>query len=454
LQVGNLRLPVRYNFSPGELDDGVTVSVPLAALNQMTSDQTDWLVPGLLEEKVTALIRSLPKPLRRNFVPVPDTARTVISQLNFGEGALLPTLAALLSRMAGERIESRDFQPEKLPDHLRMNIQVLDDAGEVREMGRELTTLRAAARPAESSVAKEDAAGDDQGWNRDGITSWDFGPLPAEVTVVRGGIPIAAYPALIDRHDAVELRLLDSSGLAELRTHRGIARLYLLAQRKSIGTQIRWLPHWAQIEVWAASAVRADELKAQLSLRIAELAFLGREGLPRDDAAFASRLANASERIAVAAQELAPLLPRLFEAYHLTRVALEGLDGPRFADARTDLNRQLRALVGDEFLVDVPWKWLEQYPRYLAAMVHRIDKLKAGGQARDAEGRQAVEPFWERYVNRQQHNERLERADPALTEYRWMIEEYRVSLFAQPLGTSIKISPQRLEKQWALVRKD
>ncbi len=449
-QIDSLTLPVHYHFSPGSEDDGVTLTVPAAAVQQLSAQRLEWLVPGLLEEKVVALIRALPKQLRKNFVPVPDTAKRLTVDLVFGQGALRETVASRLSAWADERIGADDFDLQKLPVHLQMNVRVVDDEGTVVQMGRDLNALQLASRPKESAAELPSPIGEHP-WRRDGITSWDFDALPVEVPLERSGIQIVGFPALVDQGESVALRLLDDKAEAEYQTRRGISRLYCLAHRKSLQTQVRWLPRWDETCVWAASLLDANTLKAQLQLRIAELAFVGRKALPRDPAAFAARLENATERIAVATQELAPRVPQLFEAYHQARLAWEAVTGSRAADAREDIGTQLAALMEPGFLVDVPWNWLQQFPRYLHAIVYRLEKLGSGGPARDAEFAGIVRPYWQRYQQRADENQRRRRHDPELVEFRWMIEELRVSLFAQHLGTAIKISPQRLDKQWSKV---
>jgi ATP-dependent helicase HrpA len=348
-------------------------------------------------------------------------------------------------------VRAGDFQLDKLPNHLRMNIQVVDDQGQVQRMGRDLEQLQRSARWPESTD-EGDADRDEQPWLRDGITCWDFDSLPVDIRLVRGGIEVAAYPALIDRGTAVDLRLLDIQATADQMSRRGVARLYALAQRKSIETQVRWLPRWDEICVWAAAAISPASLKDDVTLRIAELAFLEPEGLPRDQREFHRRLEKSGERIGDAVQQLAPLLPRLFAAYQQARAASESLVGPRDAEARADVLAQLQSLLAPGFVADVPWNWLQQYPRYLQGIVYRIDRLRSGSQARDEEARQTIAGFWQRYVRQQQANDQRQRFDPQLVEFRWMIEELRVSLLAQPLGTAIKISPQRLERQWEKVQ--
>ena len=155
----------------------------------------------------------------------------------------------------------------------------------------------------------------------------------------------------------------------------------------------------------------------------------------------------------MATQEVSPLIPRLFQAYHQARLAMETLRPSRWQEARQDLEQQLRHLLSDGFLTETPWNWLQQFPRFLAAIPLRIEKLTTGGEARDRDGRQLVADSWNRYETQKSKNDRLEEWDPELEEYRWMIEELRVSWFAQALGTSMKISPQRLDKQWVKVKK-
>ncbi len=457
LQVGELELPVRYNFHPGDRDDGVTVTVPAAALQQLQSGQLDWLVPGLLEEKITALIRSLPKNLRRNFVPVPDTAKKILPDLSFGEGALLDTLARTLSRYASERISADDFDLSKLPDHLRLNISVVDQEGAEQGMGRELSELRQKlssrrlSRGEQAKAAAEETRHNEvtQPWHRDGLVAWDFGDLPEQVTLLQAGIEVPAYPALIDQGTSVQMRLVDTAHRAERQTRRAVARLYSLAHQKSLKSQIRWLPRWNEVTVWASARIKSDQLQADLHLMISEIAFLQNESLPRSEAEFQQRATQAVERIAVATQEIAPWLPRAFEAMHQVRLALEKFNAARCPAAIADIRYQYEQLLTPGFLVEVPWTWLQHYPRYLSAILYRLERLAAGATPRDVENQALVKRFWHLYEQQRGSKDSWWQDLPQLEELRWLIEELRVSLFAQPLGTAVKVSPQRLEKLWS-----
>ncbi len=451
LQVGSLALPVRYHFEHGSEDDGVTVIVPAQALGQLSSERLGWLVPGLLEEKVIALIRSLPKTLRRNFVPVPDTAQRVVPQLNFGKGSLLGSLAAILGRIAEERIAADDFDLTKLPEHLQINVRVVDDEGKDVQKGRNLTTLRSEISEVRSQ-AEEDTQGiSEDTWTRSGAVKWDFDSLPTAVSIQRGGVSMMAYPALVDESTAVGLRLFSSEPFANHQHRQGLLRLYAVATRKSLRAQVRWLPQWDETCVWAAHIVKPDQLKAQLQDLIAARAFLRQDPLPRTPAMYEARLADAVERIAVATQEISPLIPRLFQAYQQARLATESLTAKRWTAARQDIQQQLDRLLADGFLSQTPWEWLQQFPRFLHAIQQRAEKLAHGGEARDQEGLRQVANCQEQYATQRIKNEQMEEWDPMLEQYRWMIEEFRVSWFAQSLGTSLKISPQRLDAHWAKI---
>ena len=453
LQAGSLDLPVRYHFEHGAENDGVTIVVPAQALSQLSPDKLGWLVPGLLEEKVIALIRSLPKNLRRNFVPVPDTARRVVSRLNFGEGSLLDSLAAILGQIAEERITAGDFDLTKLPEHLKINVQVVDEEGKPVQTGRNLTTLRS-----EVSEVQSLGNGDTQGisedtWTRSGAVKWDFDDLPSEVSIQRGGVGMMAYPALVDESTAVGLRLFGSELFAHHQHFRGLMRLYVLATRKSLRARVRWLPQWDETCVWAAHIVKPDQLKEQIQDLIAVRAFLGNDPLPRTSEAYEARLVDAVERVAVATQEISPLIPRLFQAYQQARLATESLDSNRWSATRQDIQQQLGHLLANGFLSQTPWEWLQHFPRFLHAIQQRAEKLVHGGEARDGEGLRQVVEYEERYATQRIKNDQMQEWDPMLEQYRWMIEEFRVSWFAQSLGTSIKISPQRLDAQWAKIRR-
>ncbi len=449
LAVQKMSFPLQYRYAPGDQQDGVTVTVPKHAINQVTAEQLDWLVPGRLEEKITALIRSLPKSIRRNLVPAPDTAREAARRLQFGSGPLLPTLAQILQQISGETVPADAFQLHKLPAHLRMKVRVVDDDGSTLGVDDSLEELRR-----EFGADQQGATGqiEDRSWDRPPVTDWAFGDLPAEVTVTRGGLRVLAYPAVLDQQTQVVVRLLDTADRAEQMSCAGIRRLYFLAEQKSLQAHVDWLPKIKETQLLASTLLSARDLQQQLALLIADRAFLADEPLPREESSYRQRIVEAAERASVAVQQIAPLIHPMFQAYHQVRLELEDLPPARYQEALADVRHQLAGLLPADFLSTTPWRWLEHFPRYLAAISYRLDKLRHGGQSRDAQALQQLAPLLQQHLSRAESHRQRGLVDPELEQYRWMLEEFRVSLFAQQLGTSLTVSQRRLEKQWAKVQ--
>ena len=448
LQTGELTLEVSYRFQPGTEDDGVSVNVPRPALRQVGNERLDWLVPGLLEEKLVALIRCLPKSIRRNLVPAADSARRAAELLEFGKGPFLPAVAVVLSRLAEEPISVESFQLERLPPYLRVYVRVLDDEGRVLVQGRDVDQLRSELGVEHSAV---ESVVDDARWQRDGITSWDFGELPERVELQRGGLSMYAFPTLVDRNDSVSLRLMDSRDTSQTATRAGMRRLFVFAEQQELKSQVHWLPQLNQIELWASTLGHRRDLRSQLGELLADRAYCEVPRLPRDATGFAGACRSGRKQLLIVVQDVAKLIVPLFAAYHQARLAVDEVTAPSWRDAVTNMNQELAILMADGFLVEAPWTWLVHYPRYLKAIVARLDRLENSGPAKDREAMSLIEPLWDAYTRRR--DEQLERGhfDPELVEYRWMLAEFRVSLFAQKLGTAVKVSPQRLEKQWSKV---
>jgi len=446
--IHKVRFPLQYRYAPGEEEDGVLMTVPRQALNQVSHAEIDWLVPGHLEEKITALIRSLPKPIRTALVPAPDSARKAAAALEFGVGPFLPTLARVLEQLSGEHVPADAFQLDRLPAHLVMKIRLVDEKGKTLAIDDNLTRLRERfAAPSSGTPGQLD----DPHWNRPLAREWDFGNVPAEVMITRGGLRVPAYPAVLDQGEGVVVRLLDTADRAAHLSRAGIRRLYYLAERKSLQAQVAWLPRLGDVRLIAGLLPKGPPLEQQLALLLADRAFLGDADLPRTQAAYQERLAAAAERVSLAVQDLTVVLYPLFETFHAARLALEAFPAQRWPRAAQDVRRQLDALVAAGFLVDTPWTWLQHYPRYFRAVVQRLDKLQHGGLQRDEQALELIEPWLAQYAQRAAAHRQRGTVDPQLAQFRWMIEEFRVSLFAQQLGTAMTVSAQRLEKQWAQV---
>ncbi len=447
-RVDSMRLPLEYRFEPGAKSDGVTVVVPKAGVSRLSPERLGWLVPGLLEQKVEALIRALPKAVRRNLIPVPDTARKAVAELRFGEGRFHECLAAILSRLAGEPITAETLASAPLPDCFQMNVRVVDEQGKTLGAGRDLDELReelgleAGAPPAAHEAPQ---------WHRDGIQRWDFGRLPESIELRRGGVLLPAFPALIDRGADVSLRLLDIRELAEAETRAGARRLIRIAEHRSIMSHVDWFPDLKGIAVLLSKRYSQSEFREALAMLLADRAYLAEASTPRTEIDFQALLKAGRGRLDLAVQDLVQLIPPLAKSYHAVRLALEN-SGKLPPHAADDLKTQFADLIVKDFLLAIPWKWLTHVPRYLAAMQTRLQKIAQGGGPRDRQIQAELTSQVDRYRQRRDAHTQRKIVDPELTEYRWWLEEYRVSLFAQALGTSIPISPKRLDQQWSKVK--
>lgn len=447
-QVSRLQLPLEYHFEPGHLDDGVSLRVPLAALNQLQPEPLEWLVPGLLEDKVTALIRGLPKSLRRNFVPVPDFAHEVLNALPRGEGSLVEGLRRELRRMTGVDVPPEQWDVVNLEDHYRMNIKVVDGDGTLVARGRDLRALQADL--AEHASRTFFAAGPESEWERDGVTRWDFGDLPESIAFTQDGIRIQGYPAVMDERRFVALRVLDSPERAQAASRAGIRRLYMLALSEQARYLRQKLPAMHNMALLYRGLGNTDQLGHDLVASTFDRQFIGEE-LPRTEKAFSERLERGRAHVVVEGERFAGRIARVLEHYQTVRKALTKPRGLEGIDSFRDMGEHLEALVYPGFMEHTPPALLDHLPRYLEGLVYRVQKHTADLR-RDAQRTRQVRPWWEDYLKRSERNRREGIDDPALLIFRQMLEEYRISLFAQPLGTIMPVSDKRLKEQWKRLR--
>ncbi len=448
VQIGSMQVPVKYAFEPGTERDGATVELPLEGVGQIDDAQAGWLIPGLMETRIVAMIRSLPKAVRRNFVPAPKTAKRVVEQLEFGVGSFNEAVANQLSRIGEERIDARVFNETEIDAFLNVNMRVVDAEGALAAEGRTVSELRSQLGAEHASNVVEVES---EEWNSDGLTDWTWGELPAEIMINRGVTQLAAHPAIIDQANGIGLRLADSRAAADKLTRAGLVRLFAMSNRKSIRAQVSHLPDLDANSIHIARFVPAKELRTQLGELIVRIALVDRRKIPRSREQFEQRQSNSIERISIAAQEVARWLPKWTTAVHRAALGMESMPA-KFSSAKGDIREQIKHLTGDSFLSATPWRWLEQYPRYFEAIAMRIEKVASLAPDKERELRENVVHFWNLYAGQQLRHADHAIVDPELEQFRRMIEEYRVSLFAQTLGTSISISDRRLEKQWKKVR--
>jgi len=448
VQMQGVSLPLSYRLDPGADDDGVTVTVPQEGLNQLDAQRLGWLVPGLIQDKIEAMIRTLPKESRRALVPIPETAARVAEVLRFGDGPFAEALVAGIEHVTGVAISKAEFQEDRLPYHLRMQIKITDPEGKTLGTGRDLVSLRqeygAVAATSFSSV-------DDPRWNRRGILTWDFATLPPEVDVRRGGIALKGYPTLIDEGESASLKLLDDARRATQELRFGIRRLICLTIPRELKQQVDHLPLLNNWTLQSKTFPQPLPLRQQLTELIADRAFLADRDLPRSEPQFRECLRAGRLRLAHASGEVAQLIGPLFQTFMEIRKTWEKTASPQWQPTRQDVHAQLGQLFLPGFLVRTPWPWLQQFPRYARAIVARLQKLTGGAGQRDQQHIATVAPRWQRGIERlKQHRDR-HIYDPELETYRWMTEEFRVSLFAQELGTAVPVSEKRLDQQWIRV---
>ena len=459
LDLSGVRFALAYRFDPGAEDDGVTLLVPLAALNQVPPAPCDWLVPGLLEEKLTALIKGLPQSIRRAFVPVPEFARAAAGALSplppaeegRGEGArlrppLTDALADFLTRATGQSIPRDAWRPEALPPHLTMNFRVLDPNNRILGEGRDLAALRRQLGGQASETLRQAASPGE----RDDIVRWDFGDLPEKVEVKSGNRPIAAFPTLVEEAGKLQIRLLDSPALARERHRRGVCRLVwqnfpdLLRQtERDLAPRLKGAAlHYLMLD----KALSAEQLTRDVLFAAARSALAGDPADLRQQTGFESAAQTARPKLPDAAREIARLAAECLDHGHRLAQLLAKPHAAR--EAIADLQTQLKGLVFPGFLAQLPPERLIHLPRYLRAMERRLDKL-AGHPARDAQNLRALTPLLGQFAARRKRMEDAGGLDADMIDFRWRLEELRVSLFAQELKTPEPVSVKRLEKRWA-----
>jgi len=446
LRVDELRLPLKYHFEPGATDDGVTVLVPLAALGQLTPEPFAWLVPGMLRDKITALIRALPKALRVNFVPAPNFAEAALEGMPHGTGDLFEQLSKRLLRITGTNVPMEVWRECELPNHLMMNFRVLGDDGKVWGEGRDLREMQGLlSGKVRATLAQAPAPGIE----RDNITRWDFGDLPEQVEIHPQGIAVKAWPALVDQGDHAAIRLFESAEAARHQMRAGLRRLFLLTSADKIKYLRGHLPGVQTMCLHYVGIGSCDELREDLINAVVDRALaLEQDALPRTHEAFELRAQRARQTIIDVANSLCATVAEVLKLHHEIRKVMKGSVTPAWLPALADIGQQLEYLTPRHFIVTTSERWLDQYPRYLRAIVQRLDKLRQSPD-RDRKLMLDVAPHWKRVTDRLAGSTAL----PApLEHYRWMVEELRVSLFAQELKTLAPVSSQRLEKMWQEIK--
>ena len=449
LRIGELQLPLEYHFEPNHLRDGVTLRVPAPLLPQLRSERLDWLVPGLLETKAVALVRNLPKAIRKNFVPVPDFVKAALSKVSFGEGSLAEALGRELLRMTGARVpeEAWTEAANQLDNHLKMNIEVVDGRGKYLGEGRDLAELT--ARFSEASQAA--LAPPQQKAEQRPVEAKAFAQVAQTAQAKMAGLSMTVYPALVEEGGVVKEGRFPTQAEAEHQHRRALQRL-LLQQLCEPAKFLRGkLPGLTELALLYRDMGKIDALVEDILLASLDSCILdGEAQLPRDGAALASLAERKRGDWAPHAERLARLTLDILKLWHGLQKRFKGKIDLAQAVALNDIKAQLGNLVYPGFVRETPTEWLKEYPRYLKAIEQRFEKIGAQLQ-RDRVWSGELAGYWEQYQARLNKHQQEGKRDPELALYRWMLEEYRVSLWAQQLGTKMAVSDKRLSKQWGQV---
>jgi ATP-dependent helicase HrpA len=427
-------LPLSYEFAPGEPDDGVTVDVPLASLGQVSAEELGWQVPGRREELVTELIRSLPKELRRLFVPAPDTARAVLARLGEPRGNLLDALAAELGRIAGTPVPREAFDESRLPAHLRITFRVMDGGRELAR-GKDLDELRERLRPRLQERLTE-AAGD---LVRTGLRDWTIGELPKVFARDR----ITAYPALVDAGKAADVRLFDTEAEADAAMVTGVRRLLLLRVPTGLRSIADRLPVNAKLAMSRSPYPSIGALLDDCAACAADQVIAHAGGPPRDAGGFARLAERARSELPLATARAVEAAGQVLQAAHEAEDRLRREPVPVLAAAVADAREQFAALIYPGFVSRTGLRRLPDLVRYLRAISRRLDNA-AQDPGRDAQRMAAVYRATDAYRQAAGRRPAGRRSTPDVLAVRWMIEELRVSLFAQVLGTPGPVSEKRI----------
>lgn len=444
-------LPLKYRFDPGHPMDGVTASVPLPFLNRLDPKQIDYLVPGLIREKITWLLKALPKHIRRMLVPLPDAVTKFLQAQPHVKPvmSLLDALAAFVHQKTMLTVPVGDWQTKDIPAHLLMNIRIIDDAGQEMAMGRNLSELQAhLGKVAQMTFVSPGNAEQKISIERDRITQWDFGDLPVEVEFTRNQQQLIGYPALLDQQESVAIRLYDTQSAANAAMPIGVRRLLCLMLKEQLKQLEKNLPGLRQVSLQLSACISPGDLKQDMLNVILERALLGDDPPPRAETEFTAQCQRARNRLPEVATALSRLLQEIGNEYQML---IGKIGNVRVSRVKNELTEQLEHLIYAGFLSQTPWQKLLQFPRYIKGMSVRIEKF-ANNPGRDESNSRDVNAMWQQYVQRLEKHRAVGVTDEHLNEFRWQIEELRISLFAQELKTPYPVSVKRLQKLWESVQ--
>ena len=442
-QTADGKFKLSYRFEPHHPLDGVTMTVPLTVLNRLHAPSLEWLVPGMLREKIQLLIKALPKQIRRICVPVPDFITKFLESNPDRQAAIIPQLAHFIAKSAGdmrilEQIDQDAWAAQELPEHCYLNLRIIDDGGQELAGGRKLHELQQQLGQAAAVTFRDNT----QEFERDNVTAWDIGTLPESIKFARGKQQLTGYLGLQKEKDGrIALRLFDTSAAAEQAHRLGVIELMKLQLKEQVKDLNKGIQGFTQAAM-LLKHINADTLRDDLTQAVCDRAFIGEDELPRNEKAFKEQIKRARSRLPAVKEALSRYLQETAAAY-------AELNSKLGKHPLTHLLRQrLQTLLAAGFATRTPWAQWPRLPIYLKAMTLRLEKYSSN-PARDAAREadiQELEQMWQ-----EKTDSLVKQGQPVsddLATFKWMIEELRVSLFAQELKTPYPVSVKRLLKEW------
>ncbi|MGB3383812.1 MAG: ATP-dependent RNA helicase HrpA [Marinomonas sp.] len=447
--LNGVALPIDYRFEPGKATDGATLKVPVGLLRQLSLEDLGWAVPGFIKERCEALLRALPKALRRRFVPIPQFVDRVYPNLSKEKGDLLEQLSLQIKRETLIEIPLNEWTPERLETHLTLTLEVVDERGKVLGTGKDLAQLQTQfSDMVEESFAKFGTKEHEQ----DDLSQWPDQDIPERQEIQQAGIKVTAFPALVAVGESVSLKMFDDQNTA-LESHRkGVIALLKMALQKDIRYLQKNLPHLKESMLIFSPLGQKEVLLNDLLNAILDKVFLDGRDLPRSKADFEHCIVTHKPQLVTVANEMANQLYRVLSSYQGVAKKMKGSIPLPWTRVYGDIKLQLENLIYPGFIGSTPLFWLGQLPRYFKGIEVRLERFQNHLNKENSYVTQ-LEGLWQTYLKQKKAHDDKSLYDPELIKYRWMLEEYRISLFAQSVGTLEPISDKRLSKQWQGVKK-
>ncbi len=443
-------LNLSYHFDPRSDIDGVSLHLPIALLKQVSADRLDWLVPGLLKERCMALLKSLPKSRRKHFVPIPDYVDAFLDSMSYAKGSLLQQMCHHLLRMTGVKLEEQEFDQVVLDQHLNFNIKLLANDKKVIAESRDIGALQ--SQYSELVETELQTAGEDV-WGETGLDSWSFSELPEKIQVMQGGISVFAWPALKIKADKVDLLLTMNPGYAKRITTHAITYLASNLLGSVTKKSRNKMPKINESTLFIGKKFNKKHLESEINLFTLREALELKPNLPRTQQAFkekvkilqtnnsyANWLAKIAEQVYVLHRQYQRIMKQINSEQKLDRIVVI-----------LDIKQQLEQLFNRDYLSSISWYRLQQYTRYIKSIEYRLEKYQRELPRQRLLSTQ-INQLEERLYKHLKSAKERDEVNPQLEEYRWLIEEYRISLFSQQIGTKEPVSEKRMQQKWREIK--